>query len=109
MKNRVYVSSTNSTGMDCVLVGPENSCFCKHRYKQHRTDFKELPNSRPILLPCREQGCPCSTFTYIPKNGSQSIRCGCKHTSDEHKLTKPFNCLKSGCKCNCFKSSYTCS
>lgn len=109
LKNRLYVSFTNPTGMDCVLIGPETACFCKHRYKDHQTDFKDLPKNRPILLPCRERGCPCNTFTYIPKNGSQSIRCGCKHTADEHKLGKPFNCLKSGCKCSFFKSSYTCN
>ena len=32
LKNRLYVSWTNSTGMDCILVGPETPCFCQHRY-----------------------------------------------------------------------------
>ena len=109
LKNRVYVSWVNPTGMDCVLIGPETQCFCQHRYKNHQTDFKELPKSRPILLPCKEYGCPCATFTYVPKNGSQSIRCGCKHTTEDHKPCKPFHCSKPGCKCSGFKSSYTCS
>jgi hypothetical protein len=38
--------------MDCILIGPETPCFCQHRYKQHQTDFKEILNTRPILLPC---------------------------------------------------------
>ena len=95
LKNRLYVSWTNSTGMDCILIGPETPCFCQHRYyiytsiiflvllrfynlrfKNHQTDFKELPKNRPIPLPCKEAGCPCSSFQYVPKNGSQAIRCG---------------------------------
>ncbi len=43
--------------MDCTLVGPETACFCTHRFKQHQTDFKQLPSTRPILLPCKEPGC----------------------------------------------------
>ncbi len=109
LKNRVYVSFSNPSGMDCTLVGPETSCFCKHRFKDHQTDFKELPKSRPIHLPCKERGCPCSSFFYVPKNGSQAIRCGCKHAADEHKLGKPYNCLKANCQCDCFKSSFTCN
>ena len=80
--------------MDCTLIGPETMCFCQHRYKQHQTDFKEIPKSRPILLPCQESGCRCSSFNYSPKNGTQPIRCGCKHTTEEHKVFKPFNCSK---------------
>lgn len=114
MKNRLFVSWVNTTGMDCVMIGPETKCFCQHRslkvtlndlstfsrfshysrYKEHQTDFKELPTVRPILTPCKQAGCPCSSFEYVPRNGSQSIRCGCKHTTEEHKPGKPFNCLK---------------
>lgn len=107
MQNRIFVSWTNSKGMDCVLIGPETMCFCRHRFKQHQSDFKEISSARPLLLPCKD--CPCSSFTYVPKNGSQSIRCGCKHLSDEHHFNKPFNCLKTGCKCSSFKSSFTCN
>lgn len=109
LKNRVYVAFVNTKGMDCILVGPQTQCFCQHRYHEHQTDFKELPSTRPILLPCKVKGCPCSSFSYVPKNGSQSIRCGCKHVTDDHKAGHPFNCLKAGCKCTSFKSSYTCN
>jgi hypothetical protein len=32
-RNRLYVSWTSPTGMDCKLVGPETMCFCQHRYE----------------------------------------------------------------------------
>ena len=41
-----------------------------------------------------EPGCLCSSFNYVPKNGSQAIRCLCKHESTEHKPSKPFSCSK---------------
>lgn len=31
MENRVFVSFSNSTGMDCKMIGPETLCFCQHR------------------------------------------------------------------------------
>ncbi|KAL5007735.1 hypothetical protein ScPMuIL_016541 [Solemya velum] len=109
MKNRLYVSWCGPTEMDCKLVGPETLCFCKHRFKQHKTDFDEIPKARPILLPCRSGGCKCASYQYVPLNGSQPIRCSCKHTSDDHKEYKPFVCKKSGCtKCTGFSSPFTC-
>lgn len=109
MKNRLYTSHTGPTGMDCKLVGPETPCFCKHRYKQHKTDFDEIPKDRPIKLPCRVAKCKCASYNYVPLNGSQPIRCHCKHTSDEHEEFGKFICKKAGCtKCTGFKSSFTC-
>jgi hypothetical protein len=100
------MSWVNSNGMDCILIGPQTQCFCQHRYIQHQTDFKKLPSpGQPIIQPCNERGCKCSTFTYVPRNGMQAIRCtGCKHTTDEHKPSKPFNCTKSiSTFCSIFK------
>ncbi|XP_045175379.1 protein FAM221A-like isoform X1 [Mercenaria mercenaria] len=109
MKNRLYTSHTGPTGMDCKLVGPETPCFCKHRYKQHKTDFEEIPKERPIKLPCRASKCKCVSYHYVPLNGSQPIRCHCKHTADEHAEFGKFVCKKAGCtKCTGFKSSFTC-
>lgn len=109
IKNRLYTSWVSSTGMDCKLIGPETICFCQHRYKQHKTDFKELPSTRPILLPCRIARCGCASYHYVPVNGSQPIRCHCKHYSDDHSVIEPFKCKKSSCgKCFGFSSSYTC-
>lgn len=113
IKNRLYTCWTGPTGMDCKLVGPETPCFCKHRYKQHKTDFEVIPTDRPILLPCKQKGCKCVSYHYVPMNGSQPIRCTCKHTSEEHFEFEPFICKRTqtggGCtKCAGFKSSFTC-
>lgn len=80
MQNRIYVSWTNSTGLDCKLIGPETPCFCGHRYRQHQTDFKEIPNERPIKLQCKQKQCRCVEYYYLPPN----IRCSCKHLIVEH-------------------------
>ncbi|XP_068670617.1 protein FAM221A-like [Montipora foliosa] len=107
MKNRLFVSWTAANGMDCKLIGPETMCFCNHRYKQHKTDHKTLPQTRPIPVPCRASGCKCKSYHYVPKNGTQPIRCQCKHFADDHTVVAPFKCSK-GCSCKAFRSSYTC-
>ncbi|XP_053570124.1 LOW QUALITY PROTEIN: protein FAM221A [Bombina bombina] len=107
MQNRLYVSWRSPDGMDCKLVGPETPCFCTHRYKQHKTDFKELPKARPIHLPCKERQCECKAFHYVPRNGSRPIRCRCKHFADEHSVAGTYACTKCS-KCSGFHSSFTC-
>ncbi len=92
LNNRLFVSWTNSNRMDCILIGPETMCFCQHRYRQHQTDFKTLPKTRPLFLPCKEAGCACASFEYIPRNGSQFIKCRCKHASDQHQAMAHFLC-----------------
>ncbi|KAM9308000.1 protein FAM221A [Gastrophryne carolinensis] len=107
IQNRLFVSWRSPTGMDCKLIGPETLCFCTHRYKQHKTDFKELPKQRSIHLPCKVSKCQCKSYHYVPLNGSQPIRCRCKHFADDHSAASPFNCKKcSGCAG--FHSSFTC-
>ncbi|XP_066302796.1 protein FAM221A-like [Branchiostoma lanceolatum] len=113
LKNRLYTSWSSPTGMDCKQVGPETPCFCGHRYKQHKTDFQKIPEERPINLPCRVNGCKCAAYHYVPLNGSQPIRCGCKHYADNHSELFPYRCRKvapGGATCTCpgFKSSFTC-
>jgi len=107
MQNRLYVSWTNSEGMDCKLIGPETPCFCKHRYKQHKTDF-ELPVSSASSLKCKVAGCLCSGYNYIPKNGSQALKCHCKHSALEHSAVSPNACHSRKCSCNGFQTSYRC-
>ncbi|XP_030057722.1 protein FAM221A isoform X1 [Microcaecilia unicolor] len=107
LQNRLYVSWRSPTDIDCKLVGPETPCFCIHRYKQHKTDFKEIPKERPIYLPCRVSNCQCKSYHYVPKNGSQPIRCRCKHFSDEHSEAPGYPCKKCS-KCSGFHSSFTC-
>ncbi|KAJ8298811.1 hypothetical protein KUTeg_022871, partial [Tegillarca granosa] len=110
MKNRLYTCWTGPIGMDCKLIGPETNCFCNHRYKQHKTDFEKIPDERPILLPCRQKGCKCASFHYAPLNGSQPIRCSCKHMATEHSEVAPYMCKRGGgcSKCVGFSSSFTC-
>ena len=77
------------------------------RYKQHKTDYETLPQTRPVPVPCRASGCKCKSYHYVPKNGTQPIRCQCKHFADEHLEVVPYKCTK-GCTCKAFRSSYTC-
>ncbi|XP_064022985.1 protein FAM221A isoform X3 [Pogoniulus pusillus] len=92
LQNRLYVSWRSPTGMDCKLVGPETQCFCTHRYKQHKTDYEVLPKDRPICVPCRVSRCPCQSYHYVPLNGTQPIRCRCKHFAEQHSAAPGFSC-----------------
>lgn len=71
-----------------------NLYLCVCRYKQHKTDFQVLPTVRPIDLPCKLKKCRCSTFQYVPMNGSQSVRCRCKHFSEDHDEGDGHACVK---------------
>lgn len=109
MKNRLYVSwVSQKTGIECKQVGPETQCFCQHRYKQHKTDFEVIPTERPIKVPCEVRGCGCNSYTYVPKKGSQPIRCTCKHATEEHSVVGVKKCKKPSCGCKKFYSSFTC-
>ncbi|XP_030406638.1 protein FAM221A isoform X3 [Gopherus evgoodei] len=107
LQNRLYVSWRSPTGMDCKLVGPETQCFCTHRYKQHKTDYEEIPKDRPICVPCQVSRCPCKSYHYVPLNGTQPIRCRCKHFADQHSAAPGFSC-NSCSKCSGFHSCFTC-
>ncbi|XP_074051588.1 protein FAM221A isoform X2 [Macrotis lagotis] len=108
LRNRLYVSWRSPVGMDCKLVGPETPCFCIHRYKQHQTDLENIPQERPIALPCKVTHCPCSSFYYTPLNGTRPIRCRCKHFADQHSAD-PSRVCRACTKCPGFHSSFTCS
>uniref|UniRef100_A0A8C3CH20 Protein FAM221A n=1 Tax=Cairina moschata TaxID=8855 RepID=A0A8C3CH20_CAIMO len=107
LQNRLYVSWRSPTGMDCKLVGPETLCFCTHRYKQHKTDYEVIPKDRPICVPCRVSRCQCQSYHYVPLNGTQPIRCRCKHFADQHSAAPGFSC-NSCSKCSGFHSCFTC-
>uniref|UniRef100_A0A8C5IN30 Protein FAM221A n=1 Tax=Junco hyemalis TaxID=40217 RepID=A0A8C5IN30_JUNHY len=81
------------------------SCF---RYKQHKTDYEELPKERPISVPCRVKGCPCPSYHFVPLNGTQPVRCRCKHLAEQHSAAPGFPC-NSCSKCSGFHSSFTCA
>ena len=62
------------------------------RFRQHKTDFEKIPSDRPILLPCKVKGCGCRSYHYVPQNGTQPIRCTCKHYSEDHTAVVPHKC-----------------
>ncbi|XP_041702971.1 protein FAM221A-like [Coregonus clupeaformis] len=107
LHNRLYVSFGVPGGIDCKLIGPETPCFCTHRYKQHQTDFEEVPLERPIALPCRVRGCRCLAFQYVHLNGSQPVRCRCKHSAYDHSETTEHLCGKCS-SCSGFRSPFSC-
>lgn len=108
LQHRLFVSWRSPTGMDCKLIGPETLCFCTHRYKQHKTDFETVPQQRPIELPCRVAGCQCKAYQYVPLNGTQPVRCRCKHFADQHSAALGFACNACS-KCSGFHSCFTCA
>ncbi|XP_074006418.1 protein FAM221A isoform X3 [Numenius arquata] len=78
------------------------------RYKQHKTDYEVIPKERPICVPCRVSRCPCQSYHYVPLNGTQPIRCRCKHFADQHSAAPGFSC-NSCSKCSGFHSCFTCA
>ncbi|PNI40394.1 FAM221A isoform 4 [Pan troglodytes] len=78
------------------------------RYKQHKTDLETIPQQRPIDLPCQVTGCQCRAYLYVPLNGSQPIRCRCKHFADQHSAAPGFACNTCS-KCSGFHSCFTCA
>lgn len=107
IKNRLYVSFGVPGGIDCKLIGPETQCFCTHRYKQHKTDFKVVPSERPLALPCQVNGCHCPAYQYFPKIGPNPVRCRCKHLPQDHSEATGHLCKKCS-SCSGFQSSFTC-
>uniref|UniRef100_A0A3B3ZRN8 Protein FAM221A n=1 Tax=Periophthalmus magnuspinnatus TaxID=409849 RepID=A0A3B3ZRN8_9GOBI len=107
IQNRLYVSYGVAGGLDCKLIGPETPCFCTHRYKQHQSEYEELPTQRPLVLPCHVHGCPCSQYQYVPQMGSRPVRCRCKHLPEEHEATMGHLCSRCS-SCRGFYSPSTC-
>uniref|UniRef100_A0A3Q3BAN8 Protein FAM221A n=1 Tax=Kryptolebias marmoratus TaxID=37003 RepID=A0A3Q3BAN8_KRYMA len=77
------------------------------RYKQHKTDWEVVPSERPLALPCRVGGCHCSAFLYVPRLGSNPVRCRCKHLPQDHSEATDRVCNKCN-NCSGFQSPYTC-
>ncbi|OXB56204.1 hypothetical protein ASZ78_016573 [Callipepla squamata] len=76
-------------------------------YKQHKTDYEVIPKERPICVPCRVSRCPCQSYHYVPLNGTQPIRCRCKHFADQHSAAPGFSCNLCF-TCSGFHSCFTC-
>lgn len=63
-----------------------------------------IPEDRPICVPCRVSRCPCQSYHYVPLNGTQPIRCRCKHFADQHSAAPGHSCnsckLRMGLQCS---------
>lgn len=102
--NRIYVCWRNmQTGMDCRSIGPSSPCFCGHRYKNHATDN----HNKKIF--CKQAGCACALYDYVPIRGTQDCKCTCKHSYDVHNVTGKRKCKQGGCACAGFHTSLSCS
>ncbi|CAF3780682.1 unnamed protein product [Rotaria sp. Silwood1] len=109
LHNRLYVSWVNPHGMDCILVGPQHKCLCRHKYSEHKTDFVEIRTERPILISCRQHGCRCVSFEYVANtSGTSDPNCRCKHSLEHHATRSPYKCQKN-CNCTGFSAPFTCS
>lgn len=64
------------------------------RYKQHKTEWEVVPSERPLALPCRVGWCHCSAFQYVPRLGSNPVRCRCKHLPQDHNEAMDHVCNK---------------
>lgn len=100
-EHRLYTTWYNPEGLACKNVGPSSKCFCDHPYKSH--DYLEAPNGK---VKCKNPGCKCPSFTFIPIHGSQDFKCGCKHSYQKHDLVKQ-NC--TACPCKGFTISWSCT
>lgn len=79
-RNPLRVSWRNAVnGLDCRLAGPSSSCLCGHRLRDHDWTASETKEVK-----CRMQGCQCPLFEFIPVQGSQDIKCRCKHSYLDH-------------------------
>jgi hypothetical protein len=102
--NRIYVSwRCLKSGIDCRMVGPTSPCFCGHRFRQHATD------NHNKQMHCRQAGCACTLYSYIPVRGTQDVKCTCHHSYDVHSVTGKRRCKNAGCACAGFASSLSCA
>ena len=97
--NHLYVYYVNKYGQECKAIGPSSMCFCTHRFRNHNFDNIKTKN-----VNCKN--CKCKLFNYMPVHGSLIIKCGCKHSFEDHDPVKK-SCLKCNV-CKKFTSNYTC-
>lgn len=103
--NRVYAHLRNADGLDCKAIGPQSLCVCNHRFREHSTDNMRGDQAHCKDVHCRK--CACAIFTYIPSQGSWSVKCNCKHDADAHSRRNG-RCTKCN-HCTGFHTSYRCS
>ncbi|KAJ8029109.1 hypothetical protein HOLleu_28431 [Holothuria leucospilota] len=107
---------------DCIRVSRMSRCFCGHILDEHASF-----NGRSVRVPCRQQGCPCRAYEFIPGRvedigefwhqkrrnfdpTSWRAKCKCKHTHIEHECkTSLKRCKHAGCGCGSFMSVFLCA
>jgi hypothetical protein len=102
-ENRIYVNYCRTRDRkECVRITPQSGCMCGHAFRSHEWYAKTVG--------CRVPGCKCECFNYLPRNGSRSLRCTCKHLPEDHRGQNGLmgTCSKKSCKCTCFKISFSC-
>lgn len=102
-KNHLYVYWVNCEGAECKAIGPESMCFCNHRFKAH--DFDSVKDKK---VKCKNSGCKCKLYEYIPVYGANDVKCLCHHSYREHDLMTR-KCKRQKCKCNGFGSKFNCN
>ena len=100
-QNRLYSSWYNPDQLTCKNIGLSSKCFCDHPYKSH--DYLDSTSGK---VKCKQAGCKCSNFMYIPIHGSQDFKCNCKHSYLKHDVNKK-SCTQ--CTCKDFGSSFSCT
>ena len=103
---RLFVHWTSEAATtECQAIGPATRCFCDHSYSSHAWYETATKHVR-----CRVEGCKCSCFSYVPGRGSTRLRCGCKHTLEEHRAAegRPTRCQHEGCACAAFHATARC-
>ncbi len=104
---------------DCIRVGRLSRCFCGHILQEHASY-----NGHSVRVPCREGGCGCKAFAFIPGRPEDigefwfqrrrdfdptkwRAKCRCKHTHEEHQCTGYRSCKR--CSCGAFNSNFLCA
>ena len=100
-RDHLYVYWINSIGFECKVIGPESMCFCNHRYKYH--DYNNTNNKK---IKCKK--CQCKCYEHVPCYGANDVKCLCHHSYREHYLFSR-TCNRRNCKCQKFKSKFTCN
>jgi hypothetical protein len=114
---RVYVTWRGKDGSECTRIGPTSLCFCGHNYDGHEVNLKKN------VFPCRQSGCCCRRFEYMPSRPeecgewwlprrrdfdvrSYEAKCKCSHGHLSHDPGSSRRC--SVCRCPSFTSAFLC-
>ena len=93
----------NEDSSVCARVALKSRCICGHKLKEHHAiDGFSCSGNRGH--------CKCKRFKYHVSMNGWSCRCRCKHKHTDHDpRSSKFPCLREGCKCSAFLSSWICN